>query len=75
MYFLESRVTLFATDKQVNCQNFLVGKYRNRIIAVSLAIMLQVLIVLLTNVHVDLDELQSFVLGNHNSRKSWWIFF
>ena len=56
MYFLKSRVTLFAADKQVNRQNFLVGEYRNRIIAISLAIILQVLFVLLTNVHVDLDE-------------------
>lgn len=74
MYFLESRVTLFAADKQVNRKYFLVGEYRNRIIAVSLAIIIQVLIVLLTNVHVDLDKLQSFILGNHNSRKSWCIF-
>lgn len=63
MYFLESRVTLLAADKQVNCQNFLVGEYRNRIIAVSLAIILQVLIVLLTNVHVDLDQLRALSLG------------
>lgn len=36
MCFLESRVTLFAADKQVDRQNFLVGEYRNRIIAVSI---------------------------------------
>ncbi len=56
MYFLESREVLFAADKQVNRQNFLIDEYRNRIIAVSLVIIILVFIVLLTNVHVDFDK-------------------
>ena len=35
MDLLDTHVTLFITDKQVNCQNFLVCEYRFRIIAVS----------------------------------------
>lgn len=62
MYFLEPHVALFAADKQVYRQNFLVGECWNRIIAVSLAIILQVLFVLLTNVHADLDKYQMHVL-------------
>ena len=62
-------MTLFAADKQVNRQNFPAGECRNRIVAVSLAIILQALVVLLTNVHVDLDKFQSCVRGNHNEQK------
>ena len=44
--FLDPRVTLLTTDKEENRQDFLVGELRFRIIAVSLAVAIQSLLVL-----------------------------
>ena len=54
--FLDLSLTLLTPNEEENRQDFLVGESRFRIIAVSLAVAIQSLLVLWANVHVDFDK-------------------
>ena len=51
--FLDESVLLLITDKEINCNNFLVGEQWFLIIAISLAMVFETLFVHIADIHID----------------------
>ena len=50
---LDESVLLLITDKEINCNNFLVGEQWFLIIAISLAMVFETLFVHIADIHID----------------------
>ena len=50
---LDESVLLLITDKEINCNNFLVGEQWFLIIAISLAMVFETLFVHIADLHID----------------------
>ena len=49
-------IPLLIPDKEINCNNFLVGEQWFRIIVVSLTMIFEALFVHIADIHIDSDE-------------------